>query len=290
VEALRKSGIFDFVCLKDCDRIYEGDTPEAQKFLKQCLKHKHLLQTALNVLVTKKSSPIGLANRILGKVGLALEKLTRSNKDTRWKLSADFANDSDRANVLGAFELRWKMSQEEAAQKIAQKQAQTQSQQATQLGGQSTDYIYTNQTSPPNIIDEVSQGDNELLQGSPLEELAEALRYCDAPNMLAAAIEGYPSEVVEDAIALQDNQPRRMELARWLEEVSGKAAEEVVHPPLSAYKQGDEVWAFFPQCEQKWRRAVVAIHGQAIRAVSDLFGIFVERPHLIAPGDWELIT
>jgi hypothetical protein len=127
VEALKKSGIFEFVSLQDYDRIYQGNTPEAKAFLKRCLKHKHDIQTALNILVTKKSSPIKLASRILSKIGLGLEKLTRSNSDSRYCLSADLVNDPDRANVLEAFELRWQMSQDEIAQKMAEKEAQTQS-------------------------------------------------------------------------------------------------------------------------------------------------------------------
>ncbi len=157
VDALRKSGVFEFIDLEDCDRVYESDTTEAKKFLKQCLKHKDLLQTALNVLVTKKASPIGVANRILGKVGLELQKVTRSHKDTRWKLSADLVYDPDRTNVLKALELRWRMSLEEAQKNEAEKQAQTHTQQTTQVGGQSADYIYTNQRIPPPI-DVVSQG------------------------------------------------------------------------------------------------------------------------------------
>ncbi len=150
VEALRKSGVFEFVNLEDCDRIYEGTTPEAQAFLKQCLKYKDDLQTALNVVVSKKSSPIALANRILGKVGLGLKKLTRSNKDTRWKLSAELVNDPDRENVLKAFELRWQINREEATEKIAQKQAQTQCQTAIQLGGGKSPVIYIQiRVSPP---------------------------------------------------------------------------------------------------------------------------------------------
>lgn len=163
VDALRKSGVFEFINLEDCEAIYESDTPEAQKFLKRCLKHKDLLQTALNVLVTKKSSPIGLANRILGKVGLMLEKFTRSHKDKRWRLAADLVNDPDRRNVLKAFGLRWQMSQEEAQKNEAEKQAQTNTQQATQPGGQSADlYIYKSDFPPQDL--EVSQGGYEQSQ------------------------------------------------------------------------------------------------------------------------------
>jgi hypothetical protein len=205
--------------LKDCDRIYQGDTSEAEAFLKQCLKHKDDLQTALNVLVTKKSSPIGLANRILGKVGLALEKVTRSNKDTRWKLSTNLINDPDRTNVLKAFELRWQLYRQEEAERAEwQKQAQTQVQQALQVGGQSPDYIYTNQSSPPNI-EEKSLGVIEPLDGSdPVQELAQALAFCELPDDFSAVVEGYESSQVEDAFLGQDDPSHRQRLRSWWNE------------------------------------------------------------------------
>jgi hypothetical protein len=363
VEALKKSGIFSFIDLEDCDRIYQHDTPEAQTFLKRCLEQRELLQTNLNVLVTKKSSPIGLANRILGKVGLALEKLTRSHKDTRWKLSADLVSDPDRANVLKAFELRWQMSQEQAAQKLAENQPQTQSQTAIQPGGQLADYIYTNQTSPPNL-EELSQSDmlcsdllvllqqnseaegvdlasqnqpqtqseqatqpggqsadyiytnqtsppivEELSQEvglTPVEELAQALQYADAPDVFAAAIEGYTQEQIEDAIAVQGSQPIRQELMRWYEAgvtndtasslsrsekpICGVSENTSKQLPFASYKPGEQVWAYFPQSQDKWLKATVEwVRGNTIRVVSGLFGMFVEEPELIAPGHWELV-
>jgi hypothetical protein len=213
VDALKKSGIFEFVELNDRDRIYQGDTPQAEAFLKRCLRYKDELQTAFNVLVTKKSSPIGLANRILGKVALRLEKLTRSNKDNRWQLSTDLIDDPDRTNVLKALDLRWQISQQEAEQKLAEKQAQTQPQQATQPGGESPSYIYTNETSPPRT-EALSQGVGE--GGSPVEELAIALQYADASDMFTAAIEGYEPSQIEEAIAVQPDQLRRKELTEWL--------------------------------------------------------------------------
>ncbi len=284
IDVLRKSGIFEFVDLEDGDRIYQGDTPEAQTFLKQCLKHKDDLQTALNVLVTKKSSPIGLANRILGKVGLALEKLTRSNKDTRWKLSADLVNDPDRANVLKAFELRWQLNRQEEAEKAESlKQAQTQMQQALQVGGQSPVYIYTNMSSPPNF-EETSQGDNEVLQGDGLvEQLAIAFEYCDAPDVFAAAVEGYTQEQVEEAIALQASHPMRQQLSRWLDEIVGvKISRQESHCLDSAAKLlaeaiahgADTVRAIFSRWQplQQWE-AALNLEAIAPEKIERLFAI-----------------
>jgi hypothetical protein len=52
---------------------------------------------------------------------------------------------------------------------------------------------------------------------NPTEELAEALRYVDSSDVFAAAIGGYPCEIVEGAIALQDSQPERLRLTKLYE-------------------------------------------------------------------------
>jgi len=180
VEALSKSGVFEFVDLSNCERIYQGDTPEAKAFLKKCLKHKDDLKIALNILVTNKSSPIGLANRILSKVGLKLEKLTRSNKDTRWRLSTNLVNDPDRTSVLKAFELRWKLNQKEASQKLAEKQPQMLVQKATQPGGQSTDYINPHSDCPPENVYKNQEGANREISSQNQNEsvLSKNAQFC----------------------------------------------------------------------------------------------------------------
>jgi hypothetical protein len=55
-----------------------------------------------------------------------------------------------------------------------------------------------------------------------VEELAIAFEYCDAPDVFAAAIEGYPINVVKDAIAIQDSQPMRSQLSQWLAALSSQ--------------------------------------------------------------------
>jgi len=288
VDALRKSGVFEFVDVEDCDRIYQGDTPEAEAFVKQCLRNKDDLQTALNILVTKKSSPISLANRILSKIGLRLEKLTRSNKDNRWRLSADLINDPDRVNVLKAFELRWQMSQQEAEKKSTEKQAQTQSQQAIQTGGGSPCYIDQNIDRPPNF-EGVSQGVIQLtvetaaLQKSELEQLLEALPVAATLEDFARIVEGCSRETVENAIALSGGQPRRLQLLQWYESLKQASG----RPALASYTPGDEVWAYFPQSRDGWLKGTIEwVRGKTIRVVSGFFGIFIEREDAIAPGDW----
>jgi hypothetical protein len=63
---------------------------------------------------------------------------------------------------------------------------------------------------PPNSLN--NQGEGVLL-----EELMEAFSFCETRQHFASVIEDYSAEVVEEAIALADTQPRRLELMRWYE-------------------------------------------------------------------------
>lgn len=286
VQALMKSGVFEFVNLEDCDRIYQGDSPEGKAFLKRCLEQKDLLQTALNVTVTKKSSPIALANRILDKVCLELEKVTRSHKDNRWKLSASLLNDPDRLNVLNALDLRWQNSLEEAEVKKAEKQAQTQSGQAIQLGGEVASYINTIQSSPPNTDEKSHEG---VCGAVGQLSLVAVLKTCQSVTQFAAITEGYSEEQIDTAIALSDSQPRRQQLTEWLGISQDCQGLKTVSSWVETYQEGDEVWAYFPQSEAKWLKATVEwVRDRMIRVKSGFLGMLIEREDLIAPGHWQL--
>lgn len=219
VKAILDSGVFEFIDLQDFTQIYQGDSPEAKAFLKRCLKNKDLLQTALNILVTKKSSPIKLANKILGKVGLGLEKLTKSKKDNRYCLSVDLVTDPDRAKVLKAFQLRWQMSQDEIAQKMAEKEAQTQSHKTATPPPCSDAFLDLQKQSTEPIVEQVTEPSVAGQTSNQIDEVIENLPYCQSPEDLSEIAKGYSPEVMEDAIALQDSQHRRQELRQWWESI-----------------------------------------------------------------------
>jgi hypothetical protein len=145
-------------------------------------------------------------------------------------------------------------------------------------------------------VDVTEGGDYQVTELNPVEELTQALSYCELPTEFAAVVEDYPSEVVEAAIALQDTQPRRSELAAWFQSgANGLAAvvEEIElalpkRPLLSDYSIGDEVWAYFPQSEKKWLKASVEwARTNLLKVTSGFLGIMIEDENLIAPGDWE---
>jgi hypothetical protein len=59
-----------------------------------------------------------------------------------------------------------------------------------------------------------------VYQVSAVEELAQALQYCESDTDFAAVTQGYSQEVVENAIASADTQPRRQQLSHWFEMVT----------------------------------------------------------------------
>ncbi len=62
-----------------------------------------------------------------------------------------------------------------------------------------------------------------------------------------------------------------------------------IRPNIEEYQPGQEVWAFFPQSCDGWLKGVVEwIRGNTVRVKSGFFGVFVESPNAIAPGDWVL--
>jgi hypothetical protein len=85
---------------------------------------------------------------------------------------------------------------------------------AESLSPQRLDPVHT---SPDNSIN--SQGDYGQPEGvrSELEQLVEALPFAESIEDFASIVEDSPLEVVEEAIALQPDQPRRRQLREWLE-------------------------------------------------------------------------
>jgi hypothetical protein len=156
-------------------------------------------------------------------------------------------------------------------------------------------------------------GVTEAVEGAKLVELLSVVSTAEA---FAAVIEGYSQETVEDAIALQDSQPKRQQLNQFRGEavtwVGGKlggnqecsdsplaepgvgdgvVVEGNLHPSLEEYQPGQEVWAFFPQSQDKWLKGIVEwVRGKTVRVKSGFLGAFVESREAIAPRSWELAT
>jgi hypothetical protein len=68
---------------------------------------------------------------------------------------------------------------------------------------------------------------------SELEQLVEALPFAESLEDFASIIEGSPLEAVEDAISLQDTQPRRQQLMSWYQELANDITSEPLQPELT---------------------------------------------------------
>jgi hypothetical protein len=85
------------------------------------------------------------------------------------------------------------------------------------------------------VVPTESAAYQDAANSTELEQLVEALPFCETADDLASVIEDYAIEVVEDAIAMQDTQPRRLQLTKWL----ANATTEPIEPVLPSFKVGD---------------------------------------------------
>lgn len=66
---------------------------------------------------------------------------------------------------------------------------------------------------------------------SSIEELREAFSYCESSDDFAAVVEGFEPDVVDEAIASSDSQPKRQQLRMWFEQI--KSAHSPVEPKIA---------------------------------------------------------
>ncbi len=243
VRALRASGFEKFL---DPEKTWMENSPELVELIEKCRDEK--IAAALGRHPGQQSN-IRFLGSLLKMLGLKLkgQKVKSVDGDYRiYRLDRDILSDPDRINALQCLDRRWENyltkdveilnwdsvldsqetmtienqdSQQEGGYSQQVKSTKTQMQQALEAVPRTpSEYIYTLEASW-NQSDQIeSQGLGEASQGgSPVEELAIAFEYADAPDVFAAAIEGYEPEQIEDAIALQGSQPRRQELTRWYE-------------------------------------------------------------------------
>jgi hypothetical protein len=95
-------------------------------------------------------------------------------------------------------------------------------------------------------------------EGSELEQLLEALPFCDSAEDFAAMVEDCSVEVIEDAIALQDTQPRRLQLQGWLDVM--RETTFTAHLPQNKaepVRLGQRVWVWIGAF-RRWGQGVVS--------------------------------
>jgi hypothetical protein len=291
IHALHEMGFDRF--LEDPSIEWTNDSHELVELVKQGKKHSN----ALGIHPGTQSNIRYLGN-LLKIVGWKL-KSRKEGKDKRfYQLDTEILEDSVRLQVLSCIETRftqpeekldWESAINEAYGITAENEPQPQSEQGIQAETRTPENVYTTEVSPVSKnLDLESQEDRQSY--SLTEQLAIALSSCDSPEDFASVIEGYSQEVIEDAIALQDTQPRRSQLRAWNEALVAMLPLEATRPSLESYQQGEEVWAFFPQSESGWLKGTVEwVKGNRVRVKSGFLGILIENPEAIAPGSWELV-
>jgi hypothetical protein len=108
--------------------------------------------------------------------------------------------------------------------------------------------------------EEVGEVSMAIVQKSQLEQLIEALPFAESLEDFVNVVGDTPLEAVEDAIALQDTQPRRIQLQGWLDALTER--ESVIAPQFpqseaDPIKVGETVWAWIGFFE-KWGRGIVS--------------------------------
>jgi hypothetical protein len=139
-------------------------------------------------------------------------------------------------------------------------------------------------------------------QKTELEQLVDILSTVSTAEDFASIAQIYSLEMMQDAIVYQPevNQKHLLNhlLRQWLSASASQpelAAAEVVEsaianrPMLEDYQPGQQVWAFFPQSQDKWLKATVQwVRENLVRVESGFLGMLIGYPDLIAPGDWVL--
>ena len=268
-----------------------------------------------------KATPVQFLGNLLGLFGLKL-KSRKDGEGRRWyRLDEEVISDPIRQQVLTCVETKltqpkekidWESAINEAHCTQTEKQPEVQTEQALEVTAPSPNFLYTNysegavnnSTSESHEVDQISGGVSEPVEPMTAAEvgevteavegikLVELLATIQTAEAFAQTVQGLPSETVEDAIASQDTQPKRLQLTEWyaaaakLVEVTEATA---TRPSLEEYQPGQEVWAYFPQSQDGWLKGVVEwVRGNTVRVVSGWFGMFAETPDAIAPGDWIL--
>lgn len=255
VRALRAIGFEKFL---DPEKVWMEESPELVELVEQCRDEK--IAVALGRHPGKQSNIrfLGSLLKIIGLKHKG-QKVRSEDGDYRiYQLDRDTLSDPDRRHALQCLDRRWEnylnkevevlnwepvltpptesqlaetnenpTCQQDWVGSQEAKSAQSQSGQGfNPVPRKPTQYIYTNEASW-NQSDRVeSHEQRESTEGvaveepTPLEAAIQVLTSCESVEGLRAIVLSYGLEVTDDAIAMQDTQPRRSQLRKLLEAVS----------------------------------------------------------------------
>jgi hypothetical protein len=258
VKALRDIGISYFITPNNT---WHEDSPELVQLIEQCKDEKIVAALGRHPGNQKNIRFLGSLLKILGLKHTG-QKIRSDDGDYRiYQLDLDLLNNPDRLNALQCLDTRWQnyltkeveildwnpvldsqevptnenlTCQQGGGHSQQAKQPQNITQQALDpVPGTPSESIYIiNGFVEQNKSHDVELGVVEQLPLlTPLESLISALESCQSISQFDALTQGYSVELVEDAIALQPDQPRRKQLTQWLENLN-QPAEEVETQPF----------------------------------------------------------
>jgi hypothetical protein len=238
----------DILRLLQPDMEWTNTSPILVELSILCRQHSFILKSVLGISIKENDTPIQIAQKILRQcLGLSFQApIKRGAKGNQQRCYPSVQITPLRQKILEAWFKRDAAAREAkaAAQaalnsltpQAALPPATNSSEMGVELLAVSLDSdVEVGSTGNINTIPVVpteSAAYQDSAHGTALEQLVEALPYCETVDDLACVIEGYAIEAVEDAIAMQDTQPRRLQLTKWL----ANATTEPIEPVLPSFK------------------------------------------------------
>ena len=217
-----------------------ADDPELEAKNEFWIHHAFDIKAATGISINANSRPMANAQLILGAIGYRFPFLRKEGgRGSQVRIygaaAADFVKDEEGKLVKDEQGLAIPLSDERevvfaawlahdaAALEVAKQEAMGDKafeQNVSQLDTVVTGNIYRSilSVTTEGVTTEVCT--NSDMPKSETEELLEAFEFIEDAEIFAFVVEGCSRELVEDAIALSAPQPRRLQLQKWLDELS----------------------------------------------------------------------
>jgi hypothetical protein len=243
----------DILRLLQQDMEWTNTSPVLLDLSIKCRQHAFILKSVLGISIKESDTPIQIAQKILRQcLGLSFQApIKRGAKGNQQRCYPSVQITPLRQKILEAWSKRDAAAKEaKAAAKVALNSlsspaALPPATQSSELGvGRLVESLDSDvevgtrgniNTIP--VVPTESAAYQDAANSTELEQLIEALPFCETADDLALVMEDYAIEVVEDAIAMQDTQPRRLQLTKWL--ASATTEPKPIEPVLPSFQVGD---------------------------------------------------
>jgi hypothetical protein len=282
IHALHQIGLPEFL---DSGEEWTNDSPGLTALTQKAREHSIVLG------YQGKQSNIQFLSKLLALIGLKLKSRKIGEKTRCYHIDRDVLNDPIRVQVLTCIErkfletpaenltqLDWENAKNEAHGILPSKDTQTQPEQEVQAQTVAPQFVYRNEGATVcQNLEEKSQKNEGVLeaavQESELEQLLQALPFAESLEDFATVVEGSPTEIVEDAIALSGDQPRRKQLEVWL-----RALEE----PVKQWQWSElpSLWSILRWIDRTQEVRLLAISADGFCQVQSLISGLITNTHL----------